>query len=254
MQRSYFRRNDQIRPMALITNVITHADASVMFEQGKTKVLCTVTLASQVPLFLRNKKKWWLTASYALLPASTTVRTERESLGKRQDRSIEISRLIGRSLRAILNLDEKSDERTIHIDCDVIQADGGTRTACISAAYAALRMAQDIWLQKNIITKPFINDPLAAISVGLKSDKVLLDVDFIEDSTLTADFNFVMTRNGKIIEIQGCGEQEPIAWEYIEEMKNVAHKGIKEIIAFFDAEFTKKTSKTKQTVGQTLSL
>lgn len=250
MQRSYFRRADQIRPMSLAADINSHAEASVLFEQGKTKVVCTVTLSCQVPLFLRGKKKWWLTASYALLPASTSVRTEREAIGKRQDRSIEISRLIGRSLRSIIDLNDKQDERTIYIDCDVIQADGGTRTACINGAFAALMIAQQRWLSKQIITKPIITHDMAAISVGLKEQYVLLDIDFNEDSTVTADFNFVMTRSGDIIEVQGCGEKSPIQWTKVEEMKQVAHKGIQQILSFFDGELFKKSPKVKESVAQ----
>jgi ribonuclease PH len=179
---------------------------------GKTKVLCAVSLQQGVPHFLRGKKTGWLTAEYSLLPASTPIRTVREiTANKRNGRTIEISRVIGRALRSVVNLDPLG-EQTIFIDCDVLQADGGTRTACITGAYLALKAAVAQWLHRGIISETILIDELAAISVGLAQDTVLLDLDFIEDSATEADFNFVLTRSGKIIELQGSAEKFPIKW------------------------------------------
>ncbi len=234
MPRSYKRAHDQLRPLHMTTELSGNADGSVLFEIGNTKVLCAVSLAPSVPLFMRNKNKWWLTASYALLPSSTQVRTERESMGKRNERSVEISRLIGRCLRSIVNLNDIPTERTIHVDCDVIQADGGTRTACINGAFAALSLAEQKWLKKGLIEKPIIQQELAAVSVGIIKGISMLDIDFVEDSNGDADFNFVMNRRGDIIELQGCGEKEPIGWDRVQAMKELAHKGVKEILIFID--------------------
>jgi ribonuclease PH len=234
IKRAYQRAYDQLRPMRISYDVAGNAAASALFELGKTKVLCTVSLSGQVPLFLRGKNRWWLTASYALLPASTHSRVERDSSQKRQDRSIEIARLIGRSLRAVLNLDSMLSERTIHIDCDVVQADGGTRTACITAAAHVLYLAQQRWLAQGLIQEPLMRDELAAVSVGLRQDTALLDIDFAEDSSVQADFNFVLTRSGEVVELQGCGEKNPVSWKQIEEMKKLADKGVQELLTFLD--------------------
>jgi ribonuclease PH len=236
MRRPKKRTHDQIRPLHITTGIMEYPDGSVLLELGKTKVLCAVSLTHGVPLFLRNKKKWWLTASYALLPTSTQSRSERESIVKRNDRSVEISRLIGRALRSVLNLHDKSIEKTIHIDCDVIQADGGTRTACITGAFVALKIAEQRWLQSGLITEPMITDELAAISVGINDGIPLLDLDFAEDSTVQADFNFVLTRSGCIVEIQGSAEQKPIAAEQFNTMKILAYQGIQQIFSFLDKD------------------
>lgn len=234
MQRIGNRAFDALRSMRLTIGISEYADGSVLFECGKTKVHCSVSLGNSVPPFLYGKNKWWLTASYALLPTSTKVRIEREAQAKRNERSVEISRFIGRSLRSIVDLTQKNSEKTIFIDCDVLQADGGTRTACISGAFAALRIAERKWLEKGIIDRPLIQDEIAAISVGLLNNTVLLDVDFQEDSNVQADFNFVLTRSGDIVEIQGTAEQSPISWQSIESMRSIALKGVGEILNFID--------------------
>ena len=241
MARSYQRTDDQLRPLKITAGIAGNADGSVLFEIGKTKVLCNVSLSNSVPPFLRGKNKWWLTASYALLPSSTKVRVEREFNTKRNERSVEISRLIGRSLRSVLNLNEKNSEKTIHIDCDVIQADGGTRTACITGAYVALCLAEKKWLKRGLLEKSIIQDEIAAISGGIHNDKPLLDIDFIEDSNGVADFNFVMTRSGDIIEMQGSAEQHPISWQQVDALRKLAHKGIEQILTFIDSEINVKT-------------
>lgn len=236
MKRDNNRAHDQIRSLGITPHFSEYADGSVLLELGKTKVLCAVTLTNNSPAFLRNQKRWWLTASYVLLPTSTKARSERESIVKRNDRSAEISRLIGRSLRSIVRLHGKTDEKTIHVDCDVIQADGGTRTACITGAFIALKLAEQRWLATQVIDQPIIMDEIAAVSVGLKQGNLLLDIDFSEDSTIDADFNFVLTRSGAVIEIQGSAEHRPISWDDIEGMKDLAQKGVHQIFSFLDRE------------------
>lgn len=228
------RRNDQIRSLKVTYDVLAYASGSVLFEMGNTKVLCAVTRQQGVPHFLKGKKSGWLTAEYALLPASTPLRTVRDSTSsKRNGRTIEISRLIGRSLRSIVKLD-KVGENTIFIDCDVLQADGGTRTASITGAFLALRAASSKWLSEGLISESIISDEVAAISVGINAGQPLLDIDFAEDSTTDADFNFVLTRSGKIIEIQGSSEKSPISWDQYDQMKDYAILGINQIYNFFD--------------------
>ena len=240
MPRSYKRAHDQLRPLKMATGISGNAEGSVLYEIGKTKVLCTVSLTNNVPPFLRGKGKWWLTSSYALLPASTKNRVERESAAKRNERSVEISRLIGRSLRSIISLTGIGSKRTIHIDCDVIQADGGTRTACITAAYVALQIAEQKWLKTGLIEKALLQDEIAAISVGLMHDQPLLDIDFVEDSNGVVDFNFVMNRNGDVVEIQGSAEQRPISWEQVDALRKLAQSGIEQILAFVESEVSAK--------------
>lgn len=226
--RAHGRAFDQIRPLKIMYDVFEFAEASVFLELGKTKVLCAVTLQNNVPPFLKGKKVGWLTAEYAMLPTATHTRKERETAFKQNGRSIEISRLIGRVLRSVVSLDYLG-ERTIIVDCDVVQADGGTRTACISGAFLALKIAVERWLEQGKITHSLIRDDLAAISVGLKGDTLLLDLDFAEDSSTDADFNFVLTRSGNIVELQGSSEQQPIAWKSVEKMQLLAQKGVEEI-------------------------
>jgi ribonuclease PH len=224
MQRSYERLSHQVRPTRVTYNVFDYADGSVLLEMGKTRVICGITLAAGVPQFLKGKQQGWLTASYSLLPTSTKNRIERESATKRNERSVEISRLIGRSLRTIVKL-SRIGERTITVDCDVLQADGGTRAACITAASLALRSAQERWLYENILKDPVIIDDIAALSVGIYNSTYLVDLDFAEDSKVDADFNFVFTKSGKIIEIQGTAEREPLSWQEIEAMSSFAWQG-----------------------------
>src|ERR1700733_6301212 len=189
--RSGKREYNELRPLKVAYDIYSYTPGSVLFEMGNTKILCSVTLQNSVPHFLRGKRRGWLTAEYALLPASTPIRTVREvSANKRNGRTIEISRLIGRSLRSVADL-AVLGESTIFIDCDVLQADGGTRTACITGAYLALKAAVVRWLEKGIIHQSLLKDELGAVSVGIADDLTLLDLDFIEDSTTFADFNFV---------------------------------------------------------------
>lgn len=228
MTRAQGRAFDQLRPITIMYDVIDYSAASVLFEQGRTKVLCAITLQNSVPPFLKGKKTGWLTAEYAMLPTATHSRKERDSNSKPNGRSIEISRLIGRVLRSVVEL-EKLGERTIIIDCDVIQADGSTRTACITAAYLALKLAVMRWIKSGKLAEHILREDLASVSIGLSNDNLLLDMDFAEDSHIDADFNFVMTRSGKIIEIQGSAEKYPITWQNIEKMHTLAFKGINDI-------------------------
>lgn len=230
MTRSHARMHNQLRPLKITYDVISYCSASVLLEFGKTKVICAVTLQNTVPPFLKGKRVGWLTAEYAMLPTATHTRKERESLSKPNGRSLEISRLIGRALRSVVRLDSLG-ERTIIIDCDVLQADGSTRTTSITGSFLALKLAVARWLKSGKITEQIIQDDLASVSIGLVEDMLLLDLDFAEDSMVEADFNFVMTRSGKVVEIQGAAEKHPIAWGHVEAMHALAFKGITDIFA-----------------------
>lgn len=249
IQRSYGRNKNQLRPLHVTYNRFGYGSASVLLEIGNTKVQAAVTLQPGVPSFMRGKGatkgEGWLTAEYSMLPTSTMHRLVRESSsGKRNPRSMEISRLIGRSLRIAVDL-KVLGERTIIIDCDVLQADGGTRTACISAAYLALERAEQVWLRKKIIVQPLLKEQIAAISVGIRDDQVLLDLDFAEDSTVDADCNFVMTRSGNIIEVQSTAEKSPIAWDVFNKARDVAFEGIQQLFVFFE-QIDKKSKKNHE--------
>lgn len=228
------RAFDELRPMRVTYDIFAYASGSVLFELGRTRVLCAVTLQNGVPHFLRGKHRGWLTAEYSLLPVSTPVRTVREvTSNKRNGRTIEISRLIGRALRAVTNL-QVLGEQTIFIDCDVLQADGGTRTACITGAFLALRAAEAVWRARGIIPYNFIKDDLVAVSVGVNSQGAFLDMDFAEDSAVDADFNYVLTRAGRLVEVQGASEREPVLWDDFELARSYALKGAQELFEFFD--------------------
>lgn len=228
------RAPDELRHLKVTYNIFSYAAGSVLFEMGKTKVLCAVTLQNGVPHFLRGKRRGWLTAEYSLLPAATPVRTVREvTANKRNGRTIEISRFIGRTLRSVANL-QVFGEQTIFVDCDVLQADGGTRSACVTGAFLALKAAQAIWKERGVIPYPFLKDDLVSISVGINSQGAFLDMNFAEDSTIDADFNFVLTRSGGVVEIQGAADKGPLKWEDYEKMKLLAEKGAGDLFEFFD--------------------
>jgi ribonuclease PH len=223
-----------LRSIAITPHVYSYAPGSVLLELGNTKVLCAITLQPNVPPFMRGKGAGWLTAEYSMLPASTKTRTVREiSVMKRCGRSIEISRLIGRALRSVCDL-SKIGERTIFIDCDVLQADGGTRTTSITGAYIALRLAQQGWLARREIAAPFLVDGVCGVSVGLLDDQIILDPNFEQDSTGQADINFVMTKSGRLVEVQGGAEHASIAWEQFDGMRAMAINGAQEWFAFID--------------------
>jgi ribonuclease PH len=225
------RKNDELRTIKIVRNFIKPAEGSVLIELGDTRVICTASIEEKVPSFLRDQKKGWITAEYGMLPRATSVRTAREAtLGKTGGRTTEIKRLIGRALRAVIDM-EKLGERTIWIDCDVIQADGGTRTASITGAYIALYDAICLAIQKNLISKNPVIDSLAAVSVGIVKGVPMLDICYAEDSTADVDMNVVMTGNGRIVEIQGTAEAEPFSRETLDELLRLAEKGIGELSA-----------------------
>jgi ribonuclease PH len=232
MWRQDNRAYDQLRKVKVTYNSFGYAPGNVLFEIGNTKVLCSVMMQKGVPPFLKGSKTGWLTAEYALLPAATTIRTQREAtLFKRNSRSVEISRLIGRSLRSIVQLDNIG-EQTIMVDCDVLQADGGTRTACLTGAYLALEVAEQFWREKDIIPETIIKDALAAISVGVIDNQVYLDLDYSEDNRADADFNFVLTSLGKLIEVQGSAEKKALSWEVFEQLRQLACSGIAKLMCY----------------------
>ena len=233
------RTPDQLRPVSFSHGIYEFAAGSLLFEMGKTKVLCAVSIQNGVPPFLRGKGTGWLTAEYALLPTSTVTRTQRESMLARKDgRSVEIARFIGRCFRSVVDL-SGFGERTITIDCDVLQADGGTRTAAITGSFLALEMAQEKWLNSRLITKNLLKEKITAVSVGVVNDDVLLDLNYDEDSTATADFNFVITQSDKIIEMQGGAESCPLSWEKFEEVRNMARCGAIKLFALYDGSKNK---------------
>jgi len=224
------RKPKQLRPLSIKPSYLKTADGSVLIEMGDTKVICTAKLEERVPPFLRNSGKGWITAEYGMLPGSSQVRIGRESArGKIGGRTHEIQRLIGRSLRAIADL-KSLGERTVWIDCDVIQADGGTRTASITGAYVALVEAMRRWLSKGVINVDPIRDSVAAVSIGLVDGKILLDLAYEEDSRADVDMNFVMTGSGKFIEVQGTAESAPFTKKQMERMTEVAQQGIRELL------------------------
>lgn len=224
------RAYNELRPLSISYDVYGYALASVLLEVGNTKVLCSIHIQHNVPPFLRGKKQGWLTAEYVMLPSATQIRTAREtSSANRNGRSVEISRLIGRSLRSVLDL-SKLGEQTIVVDCDVLQADGGTRTACLTGAFLALELA--IKRLHNVSEedrKGIIKDRLVALSAGVSGKQVLLDIDCAEDSAIAADFNFVLTESDKIIEVQGTAEQHAIEWELFQQMCDVVRKGAQDL-------------------------
>ena len=223
------RNNNELRDIEIIRNYTKHAEGSVLIKCGDTHVLCNASVEENVPSFLKGKNQGWVTAEYGMLPRSTSSRMKREAArGKQSGRTQEIQRLIGRSLRAIINLNELG-ERTINIDCDVIQADGGTRTASITGAYVALYDAIQGLIQNGSLKESPIIDSLAAISLGIKNGEILLDLDYEEDSNCDTDMNIVMTGKGKFVEIQGTAEGEAFSREEMNQIFDVAELGIREL-------------------------
>lgn len=219
----------QLREVELIRHYTKHAEGSVLVKFGDTHVLCTASVDEKVPGFLKGKGQGWVTAEYGMLPRSTGSRMDREAArGKQSGRTQEIQRLIGRSLRAIIDL-EKLGERSIQIDCDVIQADGGTRTASITGAYVALHDAISTLLKSGKISESPLKDSVAAISVGMHQGQPVLDLDYIEDSDCDTDMNVVMTGSGGFVEIQGTAEGVPFSREAMDAMLNLAVLGIQQL-------------------------
>ena len=228
--RSDGRKPKQLRLIKIAPNYLKTADGSVLIEMGDTKVICTAKLEDRVPPFLRNSGKGWITAEYGMLPGSSQARVGRESSrGKVGGRTHEIQRLIGRSLRAITDLTNLG-ERTVWIDCDVIQADGGTRTASITGAYVSLCEAIRSWQKRGIIAQEPIKDSVAAVSIGIVDGKILLDLCYEEDSKADVDMNFVMTGSGKFVEIQGTAESALFTKKQMHKMSEIAQQGIKELL------------------------
>lgn len=224
------RPYDQIRPVKIIPGFIKNPHGSVLIEAGDTRVLCSAMIEDKVPGFLKGGGSGWITAEYSLLPGSTLTRTAREaSRGKIGGRTSEIQRLIGRSLRAVVDM-KSLGERTVWIDCDVIQADGGTRTASITGAYVALCLALKKYQQQGIWEQIPIKDYLAAISVGIVDGQPTLDLDYIKDSQAEVDMNVVMTGQGEFVEIQGTAERTPFSRARLDELLQLAEKGIRELI------------------------
>jgi ribonuclease PH len=224
------RKPNQLRALKITPGFIKTADGSVLIEAGDTKVICTAKLEERVPPFLRNSGKGWITAEYGMLPGSSEARIGRESSrGKVGGRTHEIQRLIGRSLRTIADL-RSLGEKTIWIDCDVIQADGGTRTASITGAYVALAEASSKWVARGILSANPIKDSVAAVSIGIVDGKILLDLCYEEDSKAEVDMNFVMTGAGKFIEVQGTAETAPFTKKQMQRMSDIAQQGIRELL------------------------
>ncbi|QCT01940.1 ribonuclease PH [Paenibacillus algicola] len=229
--RSNGRKNDELRPLNLSTHVNKYAEGSVYIEMGETKVLVTATVDEKVPPFLKGQGKGWVTAEYSMLPRATHSRNQREAnRGKLSGRTMEIQRLIGRALRSVVNL-HALGERTITLDCDVIQADGGTRTTSITGAFIALSIAVNKIAEQHKLNVFPITDYLASVSVGIAGGRALLDLNYEEDSKAKVDMNLVMTGSGKFVEVQGTGEEAPYSRSELNDMLELGEKGISELIA-----------------------
>ena len=229
MSRNDGRRPDELRPLELLPDYLEQPHGSVLFSEGKTKVLCTASIQEGVPRWLYGKGRGWLTAEYSLLPASTGDRTDREaSRGKQGGRTVEIQRLIGRSIRAVTDF-EALGERTLWLDCDVLQADGGTRCAAISGAYVAARRALDRFGLSKTLT-----GSVAAVSVGIVGGTALLDLDYSEDSTAEVDMNVVMTGEGELVEVQATAEKTPFSRANLDDLLELAAAGIEQLSAAQD--------------------
>jgi ribonuclease PH len=228
--RSDKRPADQLRSITITPHYIEHAEGSVLIEAGRTRVICTASVEDRVPPFLRNSGKGWVTAEYGMLPRATSTRTQREaSQGKVGGRTQEIQRLIGRSLRAVTKLTALG-ERSIYLDCDVIQADGGTRTASITGAFVALALALEKLKDRNVIKTMPLTDYVAATSVGIVDGEVLLDLAYEDDSRAEVDMNIVKTGDGRYIEVQGTAEAIPFGREALNSLLDVADTGIRQLI------------------------
>jgi ribonuclease PH len=230
MTRAHGRSAEALRPVRLTRGYTRYAEGSVLAEFGETRVLCTVSVENRVPPFLKDKGRGWLTAEYGMLPRATHTRSEREAArGRQSGRTLEIQRLIGRALRAVVDLPALG-ERTLQVDCDVLQADGGTRTAAITGAFVAVHDALG-WMQREgMIAALPVRDFVAAVSVGLSGDTGLLDLDYAEDSSCDTDMNVVMTGAGRFVEVQGTAEGEPFARAQMDALLALAARGIGELI------------------------
>ena len=231
MMRPSARKAEELRAVRIQRRYSKHAEGSVLIEFGDTRVICTASVEEKVPAFMRDRGKGWVTAEYGMLPRSTNTRTAREAArGRQSGRTQEIQRLIGRSLRAVIDL-EQLGERSIQIDCDVIQADGGTRTASITGAFVALHDAAAGLVARGLITGSPIRDFVAAVSVGLYQGEPVLDLDYAEDSTCDTDMNVVMTGAGGFVEVQGTAEGVPFSQAQMDALMLLAQQGIRDLIA-----------------------
>jgi len=225
------RKALEVRAIRVTPGVQKHAEGSVLYEMGETKVVCAASVEERVPPFLRGSGRGWVTAEYGMLPRSTTTRVQREGRGgKVQGRTQEIQRLIGRSLRAVIDF-EPLGERTVTVDCDVLQADGGTRTASINGAWIALRQACERLVRDGVIAVNPVREPVAAVSVGMVGRRVLADLDYAEDSSAEVDMNVVMTGSGKLIEVQGTAEGAPFSRKELDRMLSAAARACRGILA-----------------------
>jgi ribonuclease PH len=225
------RMEGQIRPVKISRDFIKYAEGSVLIEMGGTKVICTASIEEKVPPFLKDKGRGWVTAEYAMLPRATQDRTQREAVkGRQGGRTLEIQRLVGRSLRAVTDMAEMG-ERTVWIDCDVIQADGGTRTASITGAFIALADAFAVLKRKNLIKKRPLTDYLAAISIGKVGGQIMVDLAYEEDSLAEVDMNLVMTGRGRYVELQGTAERAPFEKKDLDEFVAVGWRAIQDLVA-----------------------
>lgn len=230
MMRINGREANERRPMKLTVDINKYAEGSVFIEVGDTKVMCTATVEEKVPMFMKGQGKGWVTAEYSMLPRATQTRNQRESArGKLSGRTMEIQRLIGRALRSVVDL-QALGERSITIDCDVIQADGGTRTTSITGAFIALAFAVNKLAVKHSLPVFPITDYLASVSVGVVGEQKLLDLNYEEDSKAKVDMNVVMTGGGQFVEIQGTGEEKPFSRQELDGLLELAEKGIREMI------------------------
>jgi ribonuclease PH len=220
------RQPDELRPVHIDTGFNLHAEGSALISFGHTRVLCTASVEEKVPSFLRNSGKGWVTGEYGMLPRATHTRGSREATrGKQGGRTVEIQRLIGRSLRAVVDM-KKLGERQIQLDCDVLQADGGTRTAAITGAWVALRIAVNRLLKDGVLEEDPVLGQVAAVSCGFVDNEALLDLEYSEDSRAQMDANFVMDSDGGIIEVQATAEDKPVSWDQVVALKQLAQTGI----------------------------
>jgi ribonuclease PH len=234
--RSDGRANDELRPVKITRNIISHAEGSVLIEMGGTRVICTASIEDKVPQFLKDQGRGWVTAEYSMLPRSTHTRKPREAaMGKIGGRTYEIQRLIGRSLRAVVDM-EALGERTVWVDCDVMQADGGTRTAAITGGFICLADALRHALECGMVQKKPILDYVAAVSVGVVGGRPVLDLCYEEDFEAEVDMNIVMTGGGKFVEVQGTAESRPFSPETLDELMKLARQGIGKLVDLQRAE------------------
>ena len=230
MKRHDGRAADQLRPLKMTPGFISQAEGSVLLEAGRTRVICTASIEETVPPFLKGQGKGWITSEYAMIPRSTNTRTARESsTGKRSGRTLEIQRLIGRSLRTAIDLN-KLGERTLWLDCDVIEADGGTRTASITGAFVAMSLAIDKLRKAGAVKENPIRSSIAAVSVGVIGGVPMLDLNYVEDSSADVDFNLVMTDRDEFVEIQGTAERNPFNQTVLSELLELGRRGIHDLL------------------------